>query len=93
MPEKHSIAEARSNLAKLVREAEQGRAVELTRHGESVAVIVGRRQFEQLTSGSRGFSAAFRDFCVEFDREALDIDPDQFFGDVRDNSDGRDVRL
>ncbi|MDZ7669890.1 MAG: type II toxin-antitoxin system prevent-host-death family antitoxin [Gammaproteobacteria bacterium] len=38
MSDRHSIAEARSNLPRLVREAESGKAVELTRRGEAVAV-------------------------------------------------------
>ncbi len=35
MPKKHSIAEAPNNLPSLVRQAESGKAVELTRRGES----------------------------------------------------------
>ena len=38
MADKDSIADARRNLPRLVREAEKGRAVELTRHGEPVTV-------------------------------------------------------
>lgn len=93
MPDRHSIAEARSNLPKLVREAERGKAVELTRRGEPVAVIIGRRQFEQLTAVRRGFAAAYREFSAEFDLESLGIDPDELFGDARDQAPGRDVRL
>jgi len=45
----HSIAEARNNLPSLVRAAESGKAVELTRRGKPVAVLIGRRQYERLT--------------------------------------------
>ena len=50
MTERYSIAEARRNLPKLVHEAERGKAVELTRRGESVAMLISRRRFEQLAS-------------------------------------------
>jgi prevent-host-death family protein len=93
MSDQHSIAEARSNLPKLVREAERGKPVELTRRGKPVAVIIGRRQFEQLTSHRRGFMAAYRDFSAEFDLTELAIDPDQLFGDTRDETGGREVCL
>jgi prevent-host-death family protein len=93
MTDRHSIAEARSNLPKLVREAEHGKAVELTRRGEPVAVLIGRRQFEQLTSSYRSFAAAYRDFSKEFDLPGLAIDPDELFGDTREETPGRKVRL
>ena len=56
MTDKHSIAEARRHLPKLVREAEEGMAVALTRGGEPVAVLIGWRRFEQLASTRRGVS-------------------------------------
>ncbi len=93
MTDRHSIAEARSNLPKLVREAERGKAVELTRRGEPVAVLIGRRQFERLTSSYRSFAAAYRDFSKEFDLPGLAIDPDALFGDTREESPGREVRF
>jgi len=49
MGEQHSIAEARSNLPDLIKKAEAGTAVELTRRGEPVAVLIGRSS----TSASR----------------------------------------
>jgi prevent-host-death family protein len=93
MSDQYSIAEARSNLPKLVREAEWGKPVELTRRGESVAVIIGRRQFEQLTATRQGFVAAYREFSAEFDLAELAIDPDQLFDDTRDETGGREDSL
>ena len=40
MTERHSIADARRHLPALVRNAENGKAVELTRRGEPVAKLV-----------------------------------------------------
>ncbi|NJL27634.1 MAG: type II toxin-antitoxin system Phd/YefM family antitoxin [Thermoanaerobaculia bacterium] len=40
MSNSYSLAEARSHLARLVEEVEQGTAVELTRRGKPVAMVV-----------------------------------------------------
>jgi prevent-host-death family protein len=93
MSDRHSIAEARSNLPRLVREAERGNAVELTRRGEPVAVLIGRQQFERLTGQYRAFFDAFQEFSDKVDIAGLGIDPDEVFGDGRDDSHGRDVGL
>jgi len=93
MGEQHSIAEARSKLPQLVREAESGRAVELTRRGEGVAVLIGRKQYERLVSRSRRFSEAWEDFTSEVELAELNINPDDVFAAVRDTAPGRDPRL
>ncbi len=93
MTEKHSIAEARRNLPKLIRDAECGKTVELTRRGEPVAVLVGRRTFERLAAGRRGFADAYRDFAAVVDLSTLALDPDEVFGNTREKRPGRDVRL
>jgi len=93
MPKQRSIAEARSNLPQLVREAEGGDAIELTRRGESVAVLVGRKQYERLASGSRRFSEAWQEFTRHVDLKDLQLNPDQIFLGVREPSPGRDTGL
>jgi prevent-host-death family protein len=93
MAKQHSIAEARNNLPSLVRAAESGKAVELTRRGEPVAVLIGRRQYERLIMRHRRFSEAYREFTTEVDLEDLAIDPDELFGGARADIKGREVRL
>jgi prevent-host-death family protein len=93
MRDRHSIAEARNSLPRLVREAEHGKAVELTRHGEPVAVLIGRREFERLTGQYRAFADAFEDFSAKVNLPELGIDPEEVFGGKRDDSRGREVRL
>lgn len=44
----YSIAEANSNFAKIVREAEAGRPVTLVRRGRPVAVVISTKQYAQL---------------------------------------------
>jgi prevent-host-death family protein len=93
MPKQRSIAEARNNLPQLIREAEAGEAIELTRRGESVAVLIGREQYERLANGTRRFSEAWDDFAREVDLTELAIDPDEVFSGVRDSGPGRDADL
>lgn len=93
MDEQHSIAEARSNLPDLVKRAEAGKAVELTRRGEPVAVLIGRKQYERLVTRSRHFSDAWDEFAHEVELAGLDIDPDEVFAEVRDRAAGREPKL
>ncbi len=91
MTQQYSIAHARGNLPSLIREAENGRTVELTRCGELVAVLVGRRTFEPLSTGRRGFVDAYRDSREAFDLNALALDPDELFEGTRDAVSGRRI--
>jgi prevent-host-death family protein len=93
MAKQRSIAEARSNLPQLIREAEAGEAIELTRRGEGVAVLLGRNQYERLAAGSRRFSEAWDEFVQGVDVAGLDLDPDQIFAVARDDGPGRDPGL
>ena len=93
MAERHSIADARRKLPSLIRDAENGKAVELTRRGELVAVLIGCREFERLSSRRRTFSYAYREFASAIGLEGLALDPDELFADVREEAAGREVRL
>ncbi|HEX6159430.1 MAG TPA: type II toxin-antitoxin system prevent-host-death family antitoxin [Thermoanaerobaculia bacterium] len=79
-----ALAEARSNLPQLVRQAESGEPIELTRRGESVAVLIRRKQYDRLASRSRRFSEAWKEFTREVQLSELAIDPDAIFSDLRD---------
>lgn len=88
-----SIADARAHLPQLIRDAEAGKTIELTRRGDGVAILIGWKNYERLRSGLRPFSEAFDDFRREVALANLDIDPDEVFGDVRDQDPGRDPGL
>lgn len=64
MTAKHSIADARRNLRRLVREAARGKTVELTRRGKPVAILIGRGSFERLATERRGFRDAYDKFVT-----------------------------
>src|SRR5260221_14340220 len=92
--EQLSSAEACSNLPGLVRKAESGETVELTRRGVGVAVLIGLRQYERLVSRSRSrrFSEAWDDFFRDLDLAGLAIDPDEVFAPARETSPARRQR-
>jgi len=91
MSEQHSIADASSQLEELVRKAEEGEEIELTREGEAVAVLIGRREHERLNGGPQPRSA-YMEWRRTADFEAIG-DPDEVWGNVRDRGPGRDPQL
>ena len=58
-----SIAEAKSQFAHLVNQAESGKAVRITRRGRPVAVLMSEAEYERLSAPREGllaFTAALR---------------------------------
>ena len=53
-----SITEARRSFPSLVREAENGRAVRITRRGMPVALLIGDPELESIVSDRRNFVEA-----------------------------------
>src|SRR4051794_39993326 len=92
MPQRYSIADARSNLPSIVDEAEAGHAIELTRRGKPVAVIMSLREVERLRGTRSQFSAAYRGFLESHSLRDVGLEPD-FFESSRDHELGRKVSL
>jgi prevent-host-death family protein len=90
--DEYSIAEARDRFTELVREAEQGNPVALTRRGKPVAVILSMREYRRLTSGGADFWQALSQFRKSHHLDSLNIEP-KMFDKVRDRSAGRKVDL
>ncbi|HEX5719638.1 MAG TPA: type II toxin-antitoxin system Phd/YefM family antitoxin [Thermoanaerobaculia bacterium] len=88
MPKRVSIAEARDQLPDLIRSAEHGEPVELTRRGKMVAVLVSSRDYERLTTGPPDLWAAIQKFRAEHD--VSDLDVEEVFANVRDSSETAD---
>ena len=89
MSRSYSIAKARDQLAELVHRAERGTAIELTRHGKPVAVLLSKQTYEALARHRPSLWAALERFRREADLDAL-AGPDPFEG-LRDRSLGREV--
>jgi prevent-host-death family protein len=92
MARQYSVAEARSSLPSIIDQAAAGTAIELTRRGKPVAVVVSIRDFERL----RGRRPRFRDLCEAFVKAHppadLGVDAD-FARSVRHRASGRKVSL
>ncbi len=86
----YSIAKARDNLAAIVRDVERVSAVELTRRGEPVAVLLSIGEYRRLLAGKKKFWDAYSEFRDEVDPGRLDIEPEIFEG-LRDISPGRET--
>ena len=86
---RYSIAEARRHFSALVRDAEAGRTVEISRRGVPVVAVV---RLEQVRSeGGRTFRDAYAEWVKDRDLAELDLRPEEVF--VREKSPGRDVKL
>ena len=92
MPQRYSIAEARSRLPRIVDEAEAGAEAELTRRGQPVAVLVSCREFERLRGKRVHFRDAYREFLKTHSLQEVGID-DDFAAVARDRTTGRKVSL
>ncbi len=92
MTRRYTIAEARQNLAAIVHELERRSSIELTRRGEPVAVMLSYQEYQRLSVSQTGFWEAYQGFRKKVDLSALDISS-EVFGDVRDQSSGRDIDL
>ena len=89
---KYSIAEARSNLRKIVAQAEAGAEVELTRRGKPVAVIISHRQLEKLRSERPRFVDVYRNFLRKHAPKDIGIEAD-FSRAAQERGPGRKVAL
>ncbi|OGQ87008.1 MAG: hypothetical protein A2289_08030 [Deltaproteobacteria bacterium RIFOXYA12_FULL_58_15] len=85
MGKKYSIAQARDQLARVVREAE-GEPIELTRRGEPVAVMVSLKAYSELRGESPSLWKRLEQFRMQVLRDGIE----DVFDDVRDTSVGRD---
>ena len=86
----YSIAAARSEIAAIIDQVETGQAVELTRHGKPVAVVISLKEYDRL----RGERARFADRYAAFRRRFNTGDtglPEDFAASLRDNAPGRRV--
>ena len=92
MQKQFSIADAKNRLPAIVHSVEDGAAVELTRRGKPVAVIISKRDYELLSRTGKGFWTALSDFhrnLAQMDVTIADAD----FAELRDRSPGREEEL
>jgi prevent-host-death family protein len=91
MNAQYTISAARAALATIVDKVVAGRPVELTRHGEPVAVVVSKQQFEQMEANRPNFVERCLALRAKHGPEALL--PDDWAASLRDRDPGREVSL
>lgn len=74
MSKKYSIASARDQLARLVHDAESGIAVELTRRGKPVAIILAIEDYQRQQNRPASFSAALTKLRSEINFEDVGVE-------------------
>jgi cellobiose PTS system EIIB component len=89
----YSIEEVQAQLSDIVQTVEHGEAIEITRKGQQVAILLSIEEYKSLKKEKSGFGRALEEFRQKYDVEDADIDPDEIFRDVRDKSPGREVIL
>lgn len=89
---KVSVAEARQNFARLIKRAEHGNAIEITRRGERVAVLLSAAEYAAITAERSSFIEAVRQVRDRMGVEELGIG-DADFDLLRDRSPGREIAL
>jgi prevent-host-death family protein len=92
MAHRYSVAEARAHLPSIIEQAEAGEAIELTRRGRPVAVVLSREEFDRLRSDRPSFGDAYRAFRKRYPLDEVGLERD-FAQSVRDRSPGRQVKL
>lgn len=92
MSEKYSIAEARHDLAALVRRLEKQGSIEITRRGKPVAVLLSLQEYQSLTAERTGFWRAFTRFSQDVNLPDLKIENEVFEG-LRSRESGREPEL
>ncbi len=92
MTKRYSIAEARHDLAAIVKELEQQPAIQITRRGQPVAVLVSTREYERLSSSRTGFWEAYESFREQVDLVKHGLEPG-FLEGLRQVDTGREVGL
>ena len=60
MAKQYSISDARNNLPSIVKQVEYGPAVELTRRGRPVAVLISHKEYERLNPPKPDCGRRFR---------------------------------
>ena len=90
MQKQISIAEAKSKLPSIIHTVEDGPAVQLTRHGKPVAVLLSVHEYERLSGKKEGFWRALTAFRKAVKEEGIQISNSDF--EVpKDRSAGREV--
>ncbi len=89
---RYSIAEARGQLPRLLYAVEAGERVEITRRGKPVAVVLSIEDYKRLTGPTRTFAEAYEAWLATVEDADREL-PAEYWDELRDRSEGREVAL
>ena len=89
---KVSVAEARQHFAHLIKRAQQGKTIEITRRGEPVAVLLSASEYSAITGERSSFIDAMSQVRERLGVDELEIGDAEFEG-LRGGSPGREISL
>ncbi len=81
-----SIAEAKSQFAHLVNQAEAGKSVRITRRGRPVAVLMSEAEYERLSAPREGLLAFTASLRSKAAAAGVPLFDDDELGGLRDQS-------
>ena len=90
MVRQYSISEARNNLPSIVKQVEHGPAVELTRKGKAVVVLLSHKEYKRLNPPKPDLWTAIQEWRARHE-PLTDAEVEEIFSDIRDRSPGRDL--
>ena len=91
MARRYSIADARARLSEILDEVEQGQDVELTRRGDTAAILLSAQRYQELQRPHSRFRDAYRDFLATHSPRVVGLSA-KSVRSLRDRSTGRPVR-
>jgi len=88
----YSITQMQENPEGVMQAVEREKAIEITRQGKQVAVLLSVDEYRRLVGERQSnLDVALAKFRQDLVEDGLDIDPDEMFKDVRDRSPARTV--
>jgi prevent-host-death family protein len=92
MSNRYSTQQLYQHLTEVISQIQQGKAIEITQEGETVAVILSVAEYQRLTAPKSSFWQSLQQFRQQTNIEELGIESDVFAG-VRDITPGREVNF
>lgn len=83
MADSYSISEAKNQLPRLVHDLESGGAIQLTRRGRPVAVLLSIEEYRRVSADRRAFWANVAAFRQEHGLDEAGVEPEEWLVDAR----------
>ena len=90
MVPRYSVSQACNRFAEIIHSLESQPRVEVTRRGQTVALLISIEEYERLRSTQADFWASYQAFRAAHDLDSLDLGP-VLFANARDRSPGQEA--